>query len=223
MQQDRYLHRTTYTSHYLYIALLIHRTTYASYYLYIALYTAHNVRIATMYASHYTIHRTVLMQVPLKNEHVTVYIPHLPNPRLLSCFSIFVPCCVLPRCLCALCRLPPVLQHRHRHARHRRSPPRDRECTAISANKGAVSVRERAVNEAALRVSLVCLMVCLCVVVFSWCSAPASPAASFVAALVLCSHMRTCRVSGVCVAGRADATSALDAGLGSGLPGTSNF
>ena len=39
--------------------------------------------------------------------------------------------------------------------------------TTIPANKGAegaVSVTERAVNEAALGVSLVCLMVCLCVV-----------------------------------------------------------
>ena len=47
--------------------------------------------------------------------------------------------------------------------------------TTIPANKGAegaVSVTERAVNEAALGVSLVCLMVCLCVVVFLWCSAP---------------------------------------------------
>ena len=78
--------------------------------------------------------------------------------------------------------------------------------TTIPANKGAegaVSVTERAVNEAALGVSLVCLMVCLCVVVFLWCSARASPATSLVAALVLCSLMRAWRVLGVrCGKGR---------------------
>ena len=78
--------------------------------------------------------------------------------------------------------------------------------TTIPANKGAegaVSVTERAVNEAALGVSLVCLMVCLCVVVFLWCSARASPANSLVAALVLCSLMHAWRVLGVrCGEGR---------------------
>ena len=78
----------------------------------------------------------------------------------------------------------------------------------------AVSVGERAANEAAC-VFCSCALGCVCVwnLVFSWCSAPPSLAASFVAALVLCSCMHAWRVSGV-VAGRADATSALDAGLG---------
>ena len=46
---------------------------------------------------------------PLSAE--LVYVPHLPNPRLLSFFSILVPCCVLPCCMsvcfcagCCLCQ-----------------------------------------------------------------------------------------------------------------------
>ena len=89
------------------------------------------------------------------------------------------------------------------------------EYTTIPANKGAegaVSVRERAVNEAALCVSLMCLMVCLCEVVFRGCSAPAS-----LVFLSLLSFSVSIYAHGGfqgVVAGRAYATSALDAGLG---------
>ena len=71
----------------------------------------------------------------------------------------------------------------------------------MPANKGAegaVSVRERAVNEAALAVCFAPVshgvFVCGCVFVVQ---RPASPAA-LVAALVLCSCMRAWRVLGVC-------------------------
>ena len=81
------------------------------------------------------------------------------------------------------------------------------EYTTIPANKGAegaVSVRERAVNEAALAVCFAPVshgvFVCGCVFVVQ---RPASPAASLVAALVLCSRMRSWRVLGVrCGEGR---------------------
>ena len=47
----------------------------------------------------------------MDNEYITMYVPHLPvlNPRLLSCFSMLVPCSVLPSslsvCFCAGYRL----------------------------------------------------------------------------------------------------------------------
>ena len=80
--------------------------------------------------------------------------------------------------------------------------------TTIPANKGAegaVSARERAVNEAALAVCFARVshgvFVCGCVFVVQ--RPPTSPAASLVAALVLCSRMRAWRVLGVrCGEGR---------------------
>ena len=123
--------------------------------------------------------------------------PALLDPCLLLCCSILVPCRVLPCCLCAFVQVAACASASCTASALR--------CTAIPANKGAegaISARERAVNEAALRKPcvfcvLMCLVVCLCVFVFHahvvqmWYSAPASPAASFVAAPVfvpVCAH-----------------------------------
>ena len=120
------------------------------------------------------------------------------------CCVVSLPCCVLPHCLCAFVQV--AIPTFDMHAGIDTTTTVILKYTTIPANKGAegtVSVTERAVNEAALGVSLVCLMVCLCVVVFLWCSARASPATSLVAALVLCSLMRAWRVLGVrCGKGR---------------------
>ena len=90
--------------------------------------------------------------------------------------------------------------------------------TTIPANngaEGAVSVRERAVNEAALCVSLMCLMVCLCEVVFRGAACHSAPASLVFLSLLSFSVSIYAHggFQGV-VAGRADATSALDTGLG---------
>ena len=91
--------------------------------------------------------------------------PDLPNPRLLPCCLSAMLClsslsvCIVQVAACASTSTFDM------HGID----------TTIPANKGAegaVSVRERAVNEAALCVSLVCLMVCLCVVVFRGAAPP---------------------------------------------------
>ena len=74
-----------------------------------------------------------------------------------------------------------------------------------------MSVRERAVNEAALCVSPLCLMMCLCVVVFVVQRPASLPCLSLLPFSVpICMHGG---FEGV-VAGRADAMSTLDTGLG---------
>ena len=95
-------------------------------------------------------------------------------PSVESALAAVLSLCHAVSCLAVcvlLCRLPSVLRHRHLTctAGIDTTIPAILKYTTIPANngaEGAVSVRERAVNEAALCVSLMCLMVCLCEVVF---------------------------------------------------------
>ena len=95
-------------------------------------------------------------------------------PSVESALAAVLSLCHAVSCLAVcvlLCRLPSVLRHRHLTctASIDTTIPAILKYTTIPANngaEGAVSVRERAVNEAALCVSLMCLMVCLCEVVF---------------------------------------------------------
>ena len=135
-----------------------------------------------------------------------MYVPHLSNPRSLSCCSILVPCHVLPHCLCtrafvqvAACASTSTLTCT---ASIQPSLAGPCEYTTIPAKKGAVSVRERAGKEAALCVScalvLLCICGCHCGCVPCGAAPPLPrPPPSLVAAPVLCSHMRAWRVSGL--------------------------